>query len=229
MTLFDGLAIGCFMLSTLYLVWILKREIRHQRTLGWPRAPAVLADGPDRLPLGYHDNFRTVQYYRAELENPYVFYARGKRYTGHRLAPGLGQISQADAVPFLKQLARYRRYHVVFNPDDPTDNYLTEGKEVMGYLEVLLLSVVGIVLPYIVLFSFTNWENLEGAARILTLFYLPIFALVFYLRSKPPLQLAQRLEVAPDTDSGAEKFELDERLPLSDEAFILRTGAKKKA
>ncbi|PPK88225.1 hypothetical protein CLV84_1190 [Neolewinella xylanilytica] len=204
MILFDGLSMLLFVLSVLYLVWIFRRESRHQRTLGWPQAPATLAEGPDRLCTGYRDAFRYVNYYRAELEQPYVFYARGARYTGNRLAPGMRYITESDASLFLRELGQSRRYNVVFNPDNPTDNYLTGGTEIMGYLELFLLATVGIVLPYMI-YASPAWRGiLTGEMMILLLLFVPVLALISYHSAKPPVQLAQRLSPCPILRPGAQ-------------------------
>ncbi len=211
----------------MYAVRILGREVKHQRTLGWPQAPARLSDGPDRLPLRYRNIFQNVRYYRAELEHPYVFYARGVRYTGNRLAPGKRQLSESDASTFLKELAKHRRYRVYFNPDDPTDNYLTAGTEVMAYLEVFMLATVGIVLPYIISCSPFFRQNLSGREVIILLLVVPVITVFSYHSARPPFQLAQRLNPMSESDIGKTRLELMDRQPVIDKASILRSAAKK--
>ena len=109
-----------------------RQERRRQLTLTWPRAPALLSDLPDTLLPEKRGALQQLAYYRAELVEPYVFYAHGKRYTGNRISPGVPDLERSVAKNFLETLAKSRRYYVYFNPDDPNESYLTVGGEIFG-------------------------------------------------------------------------------------------------
>ena len=141
------LAILLFTLVTLRFVRRAFQEGRRQRVLTWPRAVAQLEEGEDRLPGISADRFGDTTFYQAELMVPYTFYARGQRYTGNRLAPRLTQLNASEQQLFLRDLATARKYFVHFNPDDPTENYLTIGQSLLSYGKMMGYLLYGLAVP----------------------------------------------------------------------------------
>ena len=182
-----------------------RQELRRQRTLTWPRAAATLSDGPDTLLPRKRRGLQQLRYYHAELTEPYVFYAHGRRYTGRRIAPGIDDLEHSVALDFLENLEGRRRYYVYFNPDDPDESYLTVGGEIFGLGQVLFYSLSGMGVPYL-LFAY-RWllgqGNRVGALYVLVVLFLPLFINVFYQRSKSPPDLTAALkpvEAAPGAE-----------------------------
>ena len=143
------------------------QEARRQRVLTWPRAVAQLPEGEDRLPGLSTDRFGETTFYRAELVKPYTFYARGQRYTGKRLAPRLQRLNAEEQHLFLRELAKQRKYEVFFNPDDPTDNYLTVGTPLLTYGKLFFYLTYGLGIPLGLVYLFVSGALLEE--RLLTL------------------------------------------------------------
>ena len=124
-----------------------RREALRQRVLSWPRATATLPDGEDLFAYREVDSEGNPGAFRAELRKSYCFYARGKRFTGTRLAPGLKRLYDREAELFLKKLRQGRQFEVYFDPDDPSRNYLTVGEQHLGYGHLLRYTYFGWVLP----------------------------------------------------------------------------------
>ena len=126
--------------------------------------------------------FRNVTYYHAALSEPYVFYARGERYIGRQLAPNRRVVTEDEAQALLKRMRPKRRYRIRFNPDNPTENYLTLGYDRVRYLELTLYLLIAVVLPFAWLAgrlgSFRLW--LSGALEVLLLLYGPILGIILY-------------------------------------------------
>ncbi len=141
------LAVLLFGLSLLRFVRRVVQEMRRQRTLTWPRATGRLEGETDALRAASVNGEGNITLYHAELEQPYTFYAQGKRYTGTRLAPGLERMNASEAGLFLKELAKHRSYEVYFDPGNPTDNYLTVGGRLLSYGKQLLFLVYGLFVP----------------------------------------------------------------------------------
>ena len=124
-----------------------RREAQRQRVLTWPRTTATLPDKEDLFAYREVGSEGEPGAFRAELREPYIFYARGKRYTGNRLAPGLKRLCAREAELFLKKLRQGRQFAVYFDPDDPSRNYLTVGEQHLAYGHLLRYTYFGWVLP----------------------------------------------------------------------------------
>ncbi|WP_116105896.1 hypothetical protein [Lewinella sp. IMCC34191] len=142
-----ALAALLFMLTSLRIVRRAVQEANRQRVLTWPRAVASLEAGEDKLAGSDANHLGETIFYEAALERPYVFYARGKRYTGSRLAPRLDKMNADEAKIFLKGLSQHRKYEVYFNPNRPEESYLTIGKPILGYGKVYLFLIYGLLFP----------------------------------------------------------------------------------
>ncbi len=141
------LALLIFCLSLLRFIRRVMQEMRRQRTLTWPRATGRLDGETDALRAASVNGEGNTTFYHAELEQPYTFYAQGKRYAGTRLAPGLERLNASEADLFLRELAKHRSYEVFFDPADPTENYLTVGSRLLSYGKQLLFLVYGLFVP----------------------------------------------------------------------------------
>ena len=196
-----------FLISTMIIGWRLRGAWRRQRALGWPVADATLPPEAIFLPPARKDAFRNVSYYRAELDKSYVFYARGERYTGRRLAPNLRVVTEDEARAFLKDLGNRRRFRIYFNPDDPNESYLTLGYNRMHYLEISLYLLLGGALPFTLLAGLLGWLGfwLSGAFIIELLLYVPIFSIMAYYWFNDERPLGRLLvEVGREEDSLAD-------------------------
>ena len=141
------LALGIFTLTAFRFVRRARQEGRRQRVLTWPRATAVLAEGENDLVAATADRYGETVFYRAELKQPYTFYARGERYTGSLLAPRLNQLNGSERKLFLRGLEQSRKFLVYFNPDDPHENYLTVGPSILTYGKEVAYVLAGVVYP----------------------------------------------------------------------------------
>ncbi|CAH1001493.1 hypothetical protein LEM8419_02396 [Neolewinella maritima] len=123
------------------------QEARRQRALTWPRATAVLNPETAGLEPAAANRLGDVLFYRARLREPYVFYARGERFTGHRLAPELERLNPEETKLFLRALQQHARYQICYDPNDPEHNYLTVGRHLLSNRSLLLYAVFGLALP----------------------------------------------------------------------------------
>ena len=185
------LAILLFTLVTLRFVRRAFQEGRRQQVLTWPRAVAQLEEGEDRLPGISADRFGDTTFYQAELMVPYTFYARGQRYTGNRLAPRLTQLNASEQKLLLRDLGKARKYFVYFNPDDPTENYLTIGQSLLSYGKMIGYLIYGLAVPLALLWFASDafpegsrWEilfvmvmGIVLAGGVVGLLAQPLFAL----------------------------------------------------
>ena len=176
------LPIFYFLTSTILFGWRLRGALQRQRALGWPAADATLPPGAITFPPARKDMFRNVTYYQAALSEPYVFYARGERYFGRQLAPNRRVVTEDEAQALLKRMGPKRRYRIRFNPDNPTENYLTLGYDRARYWELGLYAAIGTGLPFTVLAGRLGWLGLwlSGSLVVLLLLYVPIFVMMLY-------------------------------------------------
>lgn len=186
MTLFYTLAAALFLFCARRFFRRARQEARRQRALTWPRATAALSGEPDALKVASVNHFKQPTRYHAELTEPYVFYARGERFTGHRLAPGLKRLTPADAGRFLRQLAEHRRYAVHFDPDDPRDNYLTVGNKLMTYGKQIMYLLFGVALPLALVFlgQTSDMGPTATALFLPILFFVPAIVAGVYFSAK---------------------------------------------
>ena len=154
------IALLLFLLVALRFVRRVRQEGRRQRALTWPRATAVLTGQHDSLAVTAKTHLGVPIFYAARLEQPYTFYARGERHTGDRLAPELERLNPAEAKTFLQRLATHRRYEICYDPNDPENNYLTVGKDLLGNRHLLLYAILGVQLPLFLGFLYVA----DGAA-----------------------------------------------------------------
>ena len=148
------------LLFTLIVVRFVRRALQEgqrQRVLTWPRGVAHLEEGLDRLPGTSANRSGQTTFYRAELAVPYTFYARGQRHTGSRLAPRLTQLNASEEKLFLRDLAKARKYYVHFNPDDPTENYLTIGQSLLTYGKMTGYLLYGLAAPLALLWFASDY------------------------------------------------------------------------
>ncbi|PPK88226.1 hypothetical protein CLV84_1191 [Neolewinella xylanilytica] len=196
-----GLALLILVLSSVRFVRRARQEANRQRVLTWPRAVAVLPEGEDRLGTAEANHLGETTFYKAELERSYVFYARGEKYSGKRLAPKLDLLNVDEAKVFLKGLSQCRKYEVYFNPDRPEENYLTIGKPILGYGKLWLFLVYGLLLPGVLL-----WFGTEGpdTQKLVVLFVVAVVVvlllLVVYFLAQPVFDLGKLLLPVTSTD-----------------------------
>ncbi|WP_116126632.1 hypothetical protein [Lewinella sp. IMCC34183] len=172
-----------------------RQEARRQRTLTWPRATATLTEDTDTLEVASVDRFDHPTFYRAELTESYVFYARGQRFTGRRLAPGLDRLNASEAGLFLKELAKHRTYEVQFDPRNPEDNYLTVGNELLNYGKQIMYLLYGTGLPALFIYLGGNSGGTPGATFIFVCLLLlgPALLAALYFSVKPLFNLGSLL------------------------------------
>jgi hypothetical protein len=176
-----------------------RQESHRQRTLTWPRATAELGEN-DRLPPASRDQNGNVIFYRAELSEDYTFYARGEKYSGKQLAPGLTQLNAEQAKLFLAELGKHRRYEICYNPHDPNENFLTVGKPILTNSHLLLYGLLGVGLP-LALYVFhttlsANETLLYGGLLVLA----SLLVVACYFLFKSVYNLGKLLLPTPPTD-----------------------------
>ncbi|MGB3798524.1 MAG: hypothetical protein WA952_01845 [Lewinella sp.] len=211
------IAIVVLLLSWIRFVRRARQEANRQRVLTWPRAVAILEEGEDRLRPGEANHLGETTFYRAELAQPYIFYARGKQYTGRWLAPKLVLLNVDETKVFLKGLSQSRKYEVYFNPDRPEENYLTIGRPILGYGKLWLFVIYGMLLPGALL-----WFNSDGfpATQKLTVLFiaavvLAVILLVIYFLAQPVFDLGKLLLPVTTTES-----ELQELTRTTDDELL---------
>ncbi len=126
------------------------QEARRQRTLTWPRATAVLEPGTAALEPAATNKYGEVLFYRAQLQEPYAFYARGEKFTGQRLAPELERLNPEETKLLLRALQKHERYQVCYDPHDPENNYLSVGRHLLSNHSLLLYAFFGLIFPLLV-------------------------------------------------------------------------------
>ena len=133
------------------------QESRRQRTLTWPRVTAVLEPNAAALEPAATNKYGEVLFYRAQLQEPYTFYARGEKFTGQRLAPELERLNPEETKLLLRALQKHERYQICYDPHDPENNYLTVGRHLLSNRSLLLYAFFGLIFPSILAFL-----NLQG-------------------------------------------------------------------
>jgi membrane protein implicated in regulation of membrane protease activity len=175
-----------------------RQETRRQHILTWPRATAELAGAEDELVIAARDRHGVPIFYRAELNAPYTFYARGEKYSGERLAPELRRFNPAEAKVFLSALGRQRRYEVTYNPQDPAENYLTVGRPLLTNGKLLVFALIGVAVP-LGLLALPFW--LDG----LVVFVVALFVACYYT-FQPVYDLGKLLQPTPPMDELLERL-----------------------
>ena len=195
------LAVFLFLVVGLRFVRRYRQEVRRQRALTWPRATAVLEDEPDELQVESHDGVGTPVFFRAQLRREYVFYARGQRFTGNQLAPELQRLNRAEAESFLNRLNRHRSYQVCYDPNEPSRNYLTVGRQLLGNGHLLLYATLGLAAPIVLLLLDYGGHTRVPDDRTQLLVWVAILlgavCAVMYFVVKPIFDLGTLLEPTP--------------------------------
>lgn len=190
-TILSVVTLLIFGLVLLRFVRRVAQERQRQRTLTWPRTTARLGESGDALKVSARDAMGVPIFYRAELVSPYTFYARGQRYTGDRLAPELERLNPAEAKLFLRGLSQHRSFEICYNPDDPTDNYLTVGKQLLRNRQLVMYVLVGVVLPAALALRLVwgQWFSMPLSLFLMLLFGFFFFfvALYYSLQATPDL------------------------------------------
>ena len=191
------------------------QEARRQRTLTWPRVTAVLEPNTAALEPAATNKYGEMLFYRAQLQEPYTFYARGEKFTGQRLAPELERLNPEETKLLLRALQKHERYQICYDPHDPENNYLTVGRHLLSNRSLLLYAFFGLVYPLLVGY-FGYWAgqaSLRAELAVIGAFLGgAIIFLAAYYASKSVLNVGAYLLPTPAPSVGNEAPPHDELL-----------------